>query len=126
MLTSAFHGLLGAGFAYYGFFLLPARVSGQWWARVAGLLAAAAAIVIGAGLSAPRIAVGIAVVMVALWLARRIPLAATPETTAGLQSQGYLPYGVGLTIAAGLLQFSGAMPLVRDVVLEYGRLLGAA
>ncbi|HZB27150.1 MAG TPA: hypothetical protein VE282_01200, partial [Gemmatimonadales bacterium] len=59
-----------------------------------------------------------------LWLARRARVVATPETTAGLQSQGYLPYGVGLTMAAGLLQFSGAMPLVRDVVLEYGRLLG--
>ena len=126
VLTAVFHGLLGAGMAYYGFFLLPARVSGQPWARVAGLLAAAVAVVVGAGLSPPRIAVGIVLALVALWLARRTSVAVTPETTADLQAQGYLPYGVGLTIAAALLQFSGAMPLVRDVVLEYGRLLGLA
>ena len=124
LLTAVFHGLLGAGIAYYGFFLLPARVGGQWWVRVAGLLASAVAIAVGAGLSAPRILIGIALALVGLSLARRTSLVATPETTAGLQSQGYLPYGVGLTMAAGLLQFSGAMPLVRDVVLEYGRLLG--
>jgi hypothetical protein len=101
-------------------------VGGQWWVRVAGLLAAAVAIAVGAGLSAPRILTGIALALVGLALARRTRLVATPETTAGLQSQGYLPYGVGLTIAAGLLQLSGTMPLVRDVVLEYGRLLGLA
>jgi leader peptidase (prepilin peptidase)/N-methyltransferase len=126
VLTAVFHGLLGAGIAYYGFFILPVRVSGQWWVRVAGFLAAAVAIALGAGLSATRMAIGIALALAGLWLARQTHLVPTPETTAGLQSQGYLPYGVGLTIAAGLLQFSGAMPLVRDVVLEYGRLLGMA
>ncbi len=59
----------------------------------------------------------------ALWSARRATLIASPPTAEGLQSQGYLPFGVGLTAAAGFLLFSGSMPLVRQMVEEYGRLL---
>lgn|GEM_PF-499704 len=123
VLGAVFHGVIGAGVAYYASFLLPASLDNQSWLRVRGLLAAAVAIAIGAGLSVPRILVAVALAGVALWYARRVPLMPSPETTAGLQSQGYLPFGVGLTAAAGLLQFSGSMPLVRDVVVQYGRLL---
>jgi hypothetical protein len=52
-----------------------------------------------------------------------VQLVPSPGTTAGLESEGYLPFGVGLTAAAALLHFSGAMPLIRDVVFQYGRLL---
>lgn len=123
VLGAVFHGVIGAGVAYYASFLLPASLDHQSWLRVRGLLAAALAIAIGAGLSLPRILVAVVLAGAALWYARRVPLTPSPETTAGLQSQGYLPFGVGLTAAAALLQFSGSMPLVRDVVVQYGRLL---
>jgi leader peptidase (prepilin peptidase)/N-methyltransferase len=126
VLIALFHGLLGAGAAYYAAFLLPSSLGDRWWMRVAGLSAAALAIALGAGVSPARIAVGLLLGALVLLLARRTRLVASPETTAGLQSEGYLPYGVGLTIAAGMLLFSGAMPMVRDVVLEYGRLLRLA
>jgi leader peptidase (prepilin peptidase) / N-methyltransferase len=123
VLGAVFHGVIGAGVAYYASFLLPTSLDNQSWLRVRGLLAAALAIAIGAGLSLPRILVAVVLAGAALWYARRVPLTPSPETTAGLQSQGYLPFGVGLTAAAALLQFSGSMPLVRDVVVQYGRLL---
>ena len=123
VLGALFLGVLGAGVAYYASFLLPASLENQSWLRVRGILAAALAIAIGAGLSLPRILVAVILAGAALWYVRRVQLVASPETTAGLQSQGYLPFGVGLAAAAALLQFSGVMPLVRDVVLQYGRLL---
>jgi leader peptidase (prepilin peptidase) / N-methyltransferase len=122
VLGAAFHGVIGAGVAYYASFLLPA-LDNQRWLQVRGLVAAALAIALGAGLSVPRILVAVVLAGAALWFARRVALMPSPETTAGLQSQGYLPFGVGLTAAAALLQFSGSMPLVRDVVVQYGRLL---
>jgi len=126
VLLATFHGLLGAGLAYYLSLLLPDRVASQSWVRVRGLLAAALAIAVGAGVSLPRIALGLLLAGVALWYVRRVKLVLSPETAEGLQAHGYLPFGVGLALAAGLLQFSGVMPLVRDVVLAYGRLLRLA
>jgi hypothetical protein len=123
VLGALFHGTLGAGVAYYVSFLLPASMENRSWLRVRGLLAAALAIGIGAGLSLPRAVAAVVLAGATLWYARRVPLAPSPQTTAGLQSQGYLPFGVGLTAAAAMLQFSGAMPLIRDVVVQYGRLL---
>ena len=123
VLGAVFHGLLGAGLAYYASFFLPARVAHQRWLQVRGLLAAALAIAIGAGPSVGRIAAGLALGAAVLWYARRVSLVPSPETTEGLQSEGYLPFGVGLALAAGLLLLSGAMPLVRDVVSVYARLL---
>ena len=123
VLGAVFHGVIGAGVAYYASFLLPAHLDNRSWLRVRGLLAAALAIAIGAGLSLPRILVAVVLAGAALWSARRVPLMPSPETTVGLKSQGYLPFGVGLAAAAALLQFSGSMPLVRDVVVQYGRLL---
>ncbi len=126
VLNALFYGLLGAGLAYYASFLLPAGVYDRWWARVIGLVAAAVAMSVGAGLSAIGVVLGLVIGMVALWEARRGRLVASPATTQGLHSQGYLPFGVGLALAAGVLLFSGAMPLVRDVVLEYSRFLRLA
>ncbi len=122
VLGAVFHGVLGAGVAYYASFLLPSAAN-QRWLQIRGLLAAALAITLGAGFSITRIGVGVMLALIALWSARRVSLAPSPETTQELQAQGYLPFGVGLAGAAALLQFSGIMPLVRDVVIQYGQLL---
>jgi leader peptidase (prepilin peptidase)/N-methyltransferase len=122
VLTSLFHGLLAAGFAYYASFLLPASVEGPW-IRVRGLLAASVGIAVGGGLILARLAVGLSVAVVLLWYARRSSVVLSPETTEGLEMEGYLPFGVGLAIAAGVVLISGAMPLVREVWEQYGRIL---
>jgi len=123
VLNALFHALLGAGLAYYLGLLLPRRMVGQTWVRVMGLVGAGIAVAAGTGLSIPRLTSGVIIVIAALWSARRATLIASPPTTEGLQSQGYLPFGVGLTAAAGFLLFSGSMPLVRQMVEEYSRLL---
>jgi hypothetical protein len=121
-----FHGLIGAGLAYYASFIVPNRLAEQSWLQVRGLLAAALAVAFGAGLDPLRIGVGLILAVTVLWYVRRVSLMPSPQTPQGLQSQGYLPFGVGLALAAGLLQFSEAMPIVREIVLEYGRLLRMA
>jgi leader peptidase (prepilin peptidase)/N-methyltransferase len=126
VLNALFYGLAGAGLAYYASFLLPARVGERWWARVLGLLAATVSIAVGARLPVLGAAFVVVLGAAVLWQARRVRLVSPPDTAEGLSSQGYLPFGVGLTIAAGVLLFSGAMPLVRDVVVEYGRFLRLA
>jgi leader peptidase (prepilin peptidase)/N-methyltransferase len=123
VLNALFQGLLGAGIAYYVALLLPQRIAGQSWVRVMGFVGAGIAVAAGAGFSVPRLLFGVIVVIAALWFARRATLIASPATAEGLQSQGYLPFGVGLTAAAGFLLLSGSMPLVRQMVEEYGRLL---
>ena len=122
-LSIIFDALLAAGVAYYAAFLLPARFSHYSWLSVRGLLGAAIGIALAAGLSLPRLILGLLLAGSALWYARRVSLVASPETAEGLESEGYLPFGVGLAAAAGLLTLSGAMPAVRDFVLEYSRLL---
>lgn len=123
VLDSVFYALLGAGLAYYASFLLPESVAQQPWVRVRGLIAAAAGIALSDGLFSPRLIVGLVLGLLVFWYARQIRLAETPETTEGLKVHGYLPFGVGLAIAAGLLEFSGTFPLVKEMVTEYGRLL---
>jgi leader peptidase (prepilin peptidase)/N-methyltransferase len=125
-LSTIFDAMLGAGVAYFAAFLLPANLSGQVWVRVRGLIGASLGIALGAGLSVPRLVLGVLIAATVLWHVRRVRLIASPETAEGLQSEGYLPFGVGLAIAAALLTFSGAMPAVRDLVLEYSRLLRMA
>lgn len=122
-LSAVFDALLGAGVAYYAGFALPATISGQTWVRVRGLIGAAAGIAIGAGFGVPRLVLGVLLAAAVLWQVRRARLVAPPETAEGLQSEGYLPFGVGLAIAAALLTVSGAMPAVRDFVVEYSRIL---
>jgi leader peptidase (prepilin peptidase) / N-methyltransferase len=123
VLNALFQGLLGAGLAYYLGLLLPRRMAGKAWVRVIGLVGAGITVAAGAGLSIPRLTFGVIIVIAALWSARRATLIASPPTAEGLQSQGYLPFGVGLTAAAGFLLFSGSMPLVRQMMEEYSRLL---
>lgn len=122
-LSTIFDALLGAGVGYYAAFLLPVRVSRQEWIGVRGLIGAAFGVALGAGLSAPRLLLGLLLITMVLWRFRRVSLIASPNTAEELQAEGYLPFGVGLALAAGLLTLSGAMPVVRDLVLEYSRLL---
>jgi leader peptidase (prepilin peptidase) / N-methyltransferase len=126
MFDAVFHGLIGAGLGYYASFIIPERIADQAWLRVRGLLAAALAVAFGAGLDPIRIAVGLILAGAVLWYVRRVSLTPSPQTTQALQSQGYLPFGVGLAAAAALLQFSEAMPMVRDIFAEYGWFLRLA
>jgi leader peptidase (prepilin peptidase) / N-methyltransferase len=121
-LNALFQGLIAAGLAYYLGLLLPARVAEQSWVRVMGLIAAGFAIALG-NPSVPRVLVGSILALAGLWYARRMALIASPATAEGLQSQGYLPFGVGLAAAAGLILLTGSMPLVRQVIAEYGSIL---
>jgi len=125
VVAALFDGLLGAGVAYYASFLLPARAEGEWL-RARGLLAAAVGVAFGAGLLWPRIVAGVVLALAAVWSVQRTHITLSPESTEDLESEGYLPFGVGLAAAAGLVLLSGTMPMVRDVVLEYGRLLRMA
>jgi hypothetical protein len=123
LLNVLFEALLGAGIAYYVALLLPERIARYSWVGVIGLIGAGIAVAAGAGLSLPRLVLGVIIVIAALFFAKRATLIASPATAEGLQSQGYLPFGIGLTAAAGFLLLSGSMPLVRQIVAEYGRLL---
>jgi leader peptidase (prepilin peptidase) / N-methyltransferase len=125
VMTALFHALLAAGLAYYASFLLPERAEGQW-VRVRGLLAASLGIALGSGLVLPRVVAGLALTIAVVWYLRRVRVTPSPETAEGLEAEGYLPFGVGLAIAAGVVELSGAMPFLRDVVLEYGRMLRLA
>jgi leader peptidase (prepilin peptidase) / N-methyltransferase len=125
VVTALFDGLLGAGVAYYASFLLPAWAEGEWL-RARGLLAAAVGVAFGGGLLWPRIVAGVVLAVAAVWSVHRTHITLSPESTEDLESEGYLPFGVGLAAAAGLVLLSGTMPMVREVVLEYGRLLRMA
>jgi hypothetical protein len=123
VLQAMFHGILGAGAAYYVSFLLPKRVLHGAVAQVWGLLGAAVGIVFGRA-SWLGLAAGIALGAGALALARRRPVEASPESTAELSAHGYLPFGVGLSIAAILLGFTGAFQRVREIFAEIAPGLG--
>jgi hypothetical protein len=114
VLRGLFHGVLGAGAAYYLSFVLPKRLLHGAMAQVWGLLGAAVGIVIG---SADRAGVlgGLALGAGALALAGRRTVAASPESTEELSAHGYLPFVAGLSIAAILLGFTGGFERVREI-----------
>ena len=123
VLTGMFHGILGAGVAYYLSFLVPQRVLHGPIAQVWGLLGAAAGLVIGS----PHwtvLLVGIALAAGAIALARRRMVEASPASTEELSAHGYLPFGVGLSIAAILLGFTGGFERARQVFAEIAPGLG--
>jgi len=123
VLQACFHAIIGAGAAYYLSFVVPKRLLHGATAQVWGLLGAAAGIVIGSehwtGLMA-----GLALGAGAVALARRRTVAASPESTEELSAHGYLPFGVGLSIAAILLGFTGGFERVREVFAEIAPGLG--
>ncbi len=114
VLRAAFYAVLGAGAAYYGSFLLPRGVLGGRTAQVWGLLGAAAGVAVGTAhwagiLSALALGAG------ALALASRRAVEASPASAHELSSHGYLPFGVGLSLAAVVLGFTGGVERVREI-----------
>ncbi|MBA3260416.1 MAG: prepilin peptidase [Gemmatimonadales bacterium] len=124
VVLALFDGVLGAGAAYYLSLVLPERAFRGTWPGVRGLMGAAVGIGVGAGLSPTRIAVGAVAAAAALWAARRVEVAASPETTEELSSGGYIPFGVGLALAAGLLGYTGGAERMRQAFAELAPALG--
>jgi leader peptidase (prepilin peptidase)/N-methyltransferase len=122
-LRAIFHATLGAGVAYYLSFVMPRHVIQGAVGQVWGLLGAAAGIAIGSGNWIGLLA-GLALAAGALALARSRTVDASPETTEELSAHGYLPFGVGLSVAAILLGFTGGFERVREVFAEIGPGLG--
>jgi leader peptidase (prepilin peptidase)/N-methyltransferase len=123
VLRAAFYAVLGAGAAYYASFLLPQGVLGGRIAQVWGLLGAAAGVAVGAAhwagvLSALALGAG------ALALASRRAVEASPVSTDELSSHGYLPFGVGLSLAAVVLGFTGGVDRAREIFAELAPGLG--
>lgn len=123
VLRGVFHAALGAGAAYYVSFVLPRRLLQGPVAQVWGLLGAGAGVAIGGG-DWRAIMAGVVVGASAWWWAERHTVAASPESTEELSAHGYLPFGVGLSIAAILLGFTGGFERVRELFAEIGPGLG--
>jgi leader peptidase (prepilin peptidase)/N-methyltransferase len=123
VLRGIFHSTLGAGAAYYFAFVVPKRVLHGAIAQVWGLLGAAIGIGIGSGHWTGRLA-GVALGAAALALARRRTVAASPESSEDLSAHGYLPFGVGISIAAILLGFTGGFERARAIFAEIAPGLG--
>jgi leader peptidase (prepilin peptidase) / N-methyltransferase len=123
VLRGIFHAVVGAGAAYYLSFVVPKRVLHGPIAQVWGLLGAAIGVVIGSR-HLTGLLLGIAIALGALGWAARRTVTASPESTDELSAHGYLPFGVGLSIAAILLGFTGGFERVREVFAEIAPGLG--
>jgi hypothetical protein len=124
VLLAMFHGVLGAGAAYYLSFFVPERALADRWVGVLGLLGAAVGVAVGRGPSPGRIAAGVVIATAAIWGARRVEVTASPETTEELSTGGYIPFGVGLALAAGVLAYTGGPERMRQTFLELAPVLG--
>ena len=123
VLRAGFHAVLGAGAAYYVSFVLPARLLRGRAAQVWGLLGAAVGIAAGTA-SWGGLLAGALLGASALALAARRPVEGSPATAEELRAGGYLPFGVGLSIAAVLLAFAGGYERVREIFAELAPGLG--
>ena len=123
MLLAIFYAVLGAGVAYYVSFLIPKRMLGGPLTQVWGLIGAGVGIAIGTA-RWMGILGGLALGGAALAWASRQTVAASPAGTDELSAQGYLPFGVGLSIAAAVLAFTGGLERVREIFLEIAPGLG--
>ncbi|HEU4524933.1 MAG TPA: prepilin peptidase [Gemmatimonadales bacterium] len=123
VLTGMFHGILGAGAAYYLSFVVPQRLLHGPIAQVWGLLGAAAGLAIGSG-HWTGLLIGLALGASAVAWARQRTVEASPASTEELSAHGYLPFGVGLSIAAIVLGFTGGFQRVREVFAEIAPGLG--
>jgi leader peptidase (prepilin peptidase)/N-methyltransferase len=117
------YAVLGAGAAYYVSFLLPRRVLDGSLTQVWGLIGAGIGIAIGTARWMGVLG-GLALGGGALVWASRQTVTASPASTDELSAQGYLPFGVGLSMAAGLLGFTGGIERVREILLEIAPGLG--
>jgi leader peptidase (prepilin peptidase)/N-methyltransferase len=117
MLLAVFHAVLGAGAAYYASFLLLSRVPMGALTQVWGLLGAGFGIALGTA-TWPGLVAGLALAGGSLFWASRQTVISSPATTDELSAHGYLPFGVGLSIAAVLLAYSGGFDWVRELFAE--------
>ena len=123
IMRGAWYAVVGAGAAYYLSFLLPRHVPGGALTQVWGLLGAAAGVAIG---TAHRIGIvaGLALAAVGYAWASGRRVEASPETIEELGAQGYLPFGIGLSIAAVILACSGGFERVREIFADVAVGLG--
>jgi leader peptidase (prepilin peptidase) / N-methyltransferase len=123
ILRTAFFAVLGAGAAYYVSFLLPKRMLASSLSQVWGLIGAGIGIATGTARWVGILG-GLALGGGALAWASRHTVAASPAATDELSAHGYLPFGVGLSIAAALLAFTGGIERIREIFLEMAPGLG--
>jgi len=124
VLMALFHGVLGAGAAYYLSFLVPERMLAGGWAGVCGVLGASVGIALGGRLEPSRFAAGAVLAALAIWGMRRVEVTASPESAEELSSGGYIPFGVGLALAAGVLAYTGGPERMREALAELAPVLG--
>ncbi|MBA3316666.1 MAG: prepilin peptidase [Gemmatimonadales bacterium] len=123
VLRAIFYAVVGAGAAYYASFFLPRRTLGGPLTQVWGLIGAGVGIAVGTGGWA-GIFGGLALGGGALAWASRQTVTASPASTDELSAHGYLPFGVGLSLAAAVLAFSGGFERVREIFVEIAPGLG--
>lgn len=123
LLRGIFFATLGAGAAYYVSFVLPRHALPTRLVQVWGLIGAGAGVAIS-GWHWIAVVVGLAISGGAVALASRRTVTASPDTTEELSAQGYLPFGVGLSIAAVVLAYTGGIDRVREIFAEIGPGLG--
>jgi hypothetical protein len=123
IMRGTWYAVVGAGAAYYLSFLLPRRVPGGPLTQVWGLLGAAFGVAIGTAHWIGIVA-GLALGGGAFAWALRRRVEASPETVEELSEQGYLPFGIGLSIAAVILAYSGGFERVREIVADVAIGLG--
>lgn len=123
LLRGIFFATLGAGAAYYVSFVLPRNALPTRLVQVWGLIGAGAGVAISGG-HWIAVVMGLAISGGAVALASRRTVTASPDTTEELSAQGYLPFGVGLSIAAVVLAYTGGIDRVREIFAEIGPGLG--
>jgi leader peptidase (prepilin peptidase)/N-methyltransferase len=122
-------GIMAAGAFYYVAFALPDRfVERSSWMQVGGLIALAAVVALWPPLSLARLAGAAAATALTLWAVRRTPAAASElvddADSDTLRAHGYLPFGVGLAIAAFVLGIVIGAPAVRAAFDAYAASVG--
>jgi leader peptidase (prepilin peptidase) / N-methyltransferase len=123
MLRGLFHAVLGAGAAYYASFVLLRRMPVGALTQVWGLLGAGIGIALGTP-SWVGVVAGLVLAGGSLLWASRQTVISSPATTDELSAQGYLPFGVGLSIAAVVLAYSGGFEWVRELFAEVAMAFG--
>ncbi len=123
IMRGVWYAVVGAGAAYYLSFFLPRRMADGPLTQVWGLLGAALGVAIGTG-HWIGIFAGLALGVGAFAWASRQMVEASPETIEELSQQGYLPFGIGLSIAAVLLAYTGGFERVREIFADVAIGLG--